>query len=139
MTLHSPLCELSVRSLCTTASQTEHALAFLDAFPATKGHCLLIPKATGYATVMDLPADIAANVLSELPRLSRAVKAATGADGITILQNNGSAAGQEVFHAHFHVIPRFAGDDLMKLPKGASEMINPDAAAPILEAIKTNL
>ena len=62
----------------------------------TKGHCLLLPKGEGYATVMDMPADVAANVLSELPRLCRAVKEATGADGINIVQNNGKAAGQEV-------------------------------------------
>jgi hypothetical protein len=51
-----------------------------------KGHALLVPKAPGYATVMDLPPDVAANVLSELPRLARAIQAATGADGINIVQ-----------------------------------------------------
>ena len=124
---------------CFKIFETEHALAFLDAFPSAEGHSLLIPKASGYATVMDMPPDVAANVLSELPRLARAVKKTTGCDGVTILQNNGTAAGQEVFHAHFHVIPRKNGDALMTLPKGASAMIAPDAANPLLEQIKANL
>eukprot|EP00937_MAST-01D_sp_MAST-1D-sp2_P003352 g3352.t1 len=124
---------------CFKIFETEHALAFLDAFPSAPGHSLLIPKASGYATVMDMPADVAANVLSELPRLARAVKSATGANGVTILQNNGKAAGQEVFHAHFHVIPRTDGDDLMKLPKGAAAMISPDEANPMLARVKANL
>ena len=115
---------------CYKVFETEHALAFLDAFPSAKGHSLLIPKAAGFASVMDMPADVAANVLSELPRLARAVKAATGADGVTILQNNGPAAGQEVFHAHFHVIPRFSDDQLMQLPKSSSEMISPGECDP---------
>mgnify|MGYP000082252021 FL=1 len=54
--------------------ETEHAYAFLDAFPMAKGHSLLIPKAPGYRTVMDMDEDTAANLLKELPRLSRAVK-----------------------------------------------------------------
>eukprot|EP01079_Euglenida_sp_SAG-EU17-18_P001899 gene1899-2969_t len=74
--------------------ETEHALAFLDAFPVVKGHALLVPKAKGYTTLMDMPAEVAASVLQELPRLARAVKLATGAAGVNVLANNGSSAGQ---------------------------------------------
>ena len=119
--------------------ETEHALAFLDAFPGAKGHCLLIPKAKGYRTVMDLPPDVAANVLRELPRLARAVKKATGCDGVNIIQNNEAAAGQIVFHAHFHVYPRWKDDGKVKLPPSAKEMIKGDAATAILAAIQENL
>jgi diadenosine tetraphosphate (Ap4A) HIT family hydrolase len=81
--------------------ETEHALAFLDAFPMVKGHSLLVPKATGYASIIDMPEDVAANVLKELPRLARIVKSATGCDGVNIVQNNHACAGQVVFHVHF--------------------------------------
>jgi diadenosine tetraphosphate (Ap4A) HIT family hydrolase len=99
--------------------ETEHALAFLDAFPMVKGHSLLVPKATGYASIIDMPEDVAANVLKELPRLARIVKSATGCDGVNIVQNNHACAGQVVFHVHFHVLPRWGpgNDGLVRLGK----------------------
>ena len=115
--------------------ETEHALAFLDAFPMARGHALLIPKATGYASIIDMPPDVAGAVLRELPRLAKAVKDATGCDGVNIVQNNGKSAGQVVFHVHFHVLPRFDGDALVKLGK-SGEMIAPDVAADLLAAMK---
>ena len=89
--------------------ETKHALAILDAFPTVDGHALLLPKHP-CVDVMDMPADVAASVLKELPRLARLVKQATGADGVNIVQNSGKSAGQVIFHCHFHVIPRFDGD-----------------------------
>ncbi len=68
-------------------------LAFLDLFPTTVGHTLVVPKAH-YATTMAMPAAVAAAALQQLPAVSRAVVAATGAEGLNILQNNGAAAGQ---------------------------------------------
>lgn len=103
--------------------ETDHVLAILDAFPVVPGHALLLPKTPGFATVMDMTPDVAANVFKELPRLAKAVQAATGASGINIIQNNGVSSGQAVFHAHIHVIPRFDGDDLLTLPSGP-KMIN---------------
>mmetsp|Transcript_14804 Transcript_14804/g.17885 ORF Transcript_14804/g.17885 Transcript_14804/m.17885 type:complete len:148 (-) Transcript_14804:410-853(-) len=119
--------------------ETEHALAFLDAFPVTRGHSLLIPKASGYATVMDMPPDVAANVLKELPRLAKAVKDATGCEGVSIQQNNGAASGQVVFHAHFHVIPRFEGDELIKWKGNTTGMIQKDEATDIQTQIIQSL
>jgi histidine triad (HIT) family protein len=154
----------------TQIFETEHALAFLDAFPmaearlnallclqalkprvcaeswlsrsfSSQGHSLLIPKATGYADIYDMPPDVAASVLRELPRLAKAVQAATGCEGVNIVQNNGKAAGQVVFHLHFHVIPRMAGDGLIKLgAHGASGgMIDPQVAARVGDAIRAAL
>lgn len=106
-----------------------------------RGHSLLIPKATGYADIYDMPADVAAAVLRELPRLAKAVKAATGCDGVNIVQNNGKAAGQVVFHAHFHVIPRMSGDGLVKLGSHGSSggMIDPAVAQEVGDAIRAAL
>ncbi|CAI5734257.1 unnamed protein product [Peronospora destructor] len=96
--------------------ETEHVVAILDAFPVVQGHALLLPKAVGFATILDMTSEMAANIFKELPRLAKAVQEATGCDGINIIQNNGAASGQAVFHAHIHVIPRFHDDKLMKLP-----------------------
>jgi histidine triad (HIT) family protein len=89
--------------------ETDRALAFLDISPVNHGHVLLIPKEP-YPSIDDLPDDLAAHLASLLPRLSRAVRKATGAEGINVVVNNGEAAGQTIFHVHFHIIPRFHGD-----------------------------
>ncbi|EGZ24161.1 hypothetical protein PHYSODRAFT_311252 [Phytophthora sojae] len=109
--------------------ETEHVLAILDAFPVAPGHALLLPKAPGFATVLDMTPEVAANVFKELPRLAKAVQEATGCDGLNIVQNNGAASGQAVFHAHIHVIPRFEGDELIKLPAGQTMIAKEDGQA----------
>ena len=121
--------------------ETEHALAFLDAFPMAKGHALLVPKAPGCVSILDMPRDVAANVLKELPRLARAVQAATGCDGVNVVSNALPAAGQVVFHVHFHVIPRFEGDGLVRLGAhgAASKMIDAEEAKAIGDAIRAAL
>jgi len=82
--------------------------AFLDIGPLSRGHCLVIPK-TAYLTLDRVPDDTAAAIGRVLPRLARAVMAATGATAYNILQNNGKPAGQAVDHVHFHIIPRPTG------------------------------
>ena len=89
--------------------EDEHALAFMDIGPLADGHVLLIPKAHA-ATVDQMTAEQAAKCLRHLPALARAVRVATGCEGINILQNNGLVAHQVVIHVHFHVIPRNRGD-----------------------------
>ena len=116
--------------------ETEYAYAFLDAFPVSRGHCLLIPKALGFRTIMDMDPETASSLLRELPRLAKAVQAATGCSGVNILQNNDASAGQIVFHAHFHVIPRYPDDSLFVAPPSAKEMISGDAAGEVLKAIQ---
>merc|ERR1719378_1399575 len=99
---------------CYKIFETKHCIAILDAFPCSRGHSLLVCKHK-YATIMEMPAEIAGAYLRELPRLANAVKTATGCDGINILQNNLEHAGQVVFQAHFHAIPRWK-DDGFKTP-----------------------
>jgi len=94
---------------CAKVLEDDAALAFLDIGPLAVGHALLIPKAH-YETVDQMPADVAAAVLRHLPALARAVRAATGATGVNVLQNNGRSAHQAVPHVHFHIIPRREGD-----------------------------
>lgn len=94
---------------CARVLETDRALAFLDIRPVNPGHVLLIPKEP-YATVADLPDDLAAHLGSLLPILCRAVKIATGAPAFNVIANNGPIAGQTIFHVHWHIIPRFDGD-----------------------------
>jgi histidine triad (HIT) family protein len=84
-------------------------LAFLDVGPLTPGHTLVIPKAH-HASLAELPDEASARVAAVLPRICRAVKQATGAEGLNVLSNVGAVAGQSVGHVHWHVIPRHGGD-----------------------------
>ncbi len=83
--------------------------AFLDAFPNHPGHSLVIPKAP-HRDIFTLPDDVAARMFQVARDLAAAVKEVSGADGVNIVMNNGATAGQVVFHAHIHVIPRREGD-----------------------------
>ncbi|WP_435022023.1 HIT family protein [Tundrisphaera sp. TA3] len=89
--------------------ETDWAVAFLDIHPVNPGHVLLVPK-VHHATLADLPEDAASAVAALMPGLVRAIIAATGADGLNVVVNNGHAAGQTVDHGHWHLIPRFHGD-----------------------------
>lgn len=115
--------------------ETEHAYAMLDAFPVSRFHCLLLPKAES-KDCSDLEPEIAAKFLSELPRLVKAVRAASGAPAIKVMSNAGAEAGQVVFHTHFHVIPRSSTSDSMA---SSASMIAPEEAAECLRILQANL
>lgn len=89
--------------------QDDHCVAFLDINPVNKGHVLIVPR-IHHSDLTFLPVDDASAVASVLPRLSRAVVRATGAHGFNLIVNNGSVAGQTIFHGHWHIIPRFRDD-----------------------------
>jgi histidine triad (HIT) family protein len=97
--------------------ETEKVLSFLDIAPVHYGHTLVIPK-VHYQTMLDLPDE----VWMEMGRVSRQVGQALmrvmNAHGFNIGMNNFDAAGQVVFHAHVHVIPRYLGDGLLFFPQG---------------------
>ena len=96
---------------CAVVFEDEVMLAFMDIGPLAAGHLLAIPK-PHYEKVSDVSADVMAAVAAHFPRLGRALKAVTGATGFNVLANEGQAAGQEVGHVHFHLIPRAADDGL---------------------------
>ncbi|MFO0888806.1 MAG: HIT family protein [Isosphaeraceae bacterium] len=91
--------------------ETDQAVAFLDINPLNPGHVLLVPR-THHAHLGELPDDAAAHAGSLLPRLCRAVAAATAAEGFNVLVNNGRVAGQTVGHGHWHIIPRYRNDPI---------------------------
>jgi histidine triad (HIT) family protein len=90
---------------CHRLYEDDRVLAFLDVNPLSRGHCLVIPKEPA-VTLDQLSDESAAAIGRVLPRLARAVLAATGATAYNVLQNNGPRAHQAVFHVHFHIIPK---------------------------------
>jgi len=91
--------------------EDEHVYSFLDVFPITKGHTLVIPKKHS-RNIFDCDPETAANIGRVLPKIANAVKEAYGCDGVNIFQNNEEYAGQSVFHLHFHIVPRYKDKDV---------------------------
>lgn len=94
---------------CEKVYEDDAAFAFLDINPVNPGHTLVIPKQWS-AGFLDADEDTICKLIPAIQKVAKAVKEATGAEGINIIQNEGEVAGQKVFHLHFHVIPRFVGD-----------------------------
>lgn len=96
--------------------EDEHTIAFLDISPVNRGHTLVVPKrhCTDFVSADD---ECLKFVHRATQNVARAVLAATGAPGCNVTTANGSAAGQSVFHLHWHVIPRFEGDGFQLWPQ----------------------
>jgi len=109
--------------------EDEHALAFMDVMPQADGHTLVIPKVEA-ENFFDIPDESLGHLIVTTRRVARAVQTAFEPDGMMISQLNGPAAGQSVFHIHFHIIPRYAGRDLRAHGRGMadSEMLQEHAA-----------
>lgn len=90
--------------------EDEYTFAFLDINPINPGHTLVIPK-TPSRNIFDIPKDDFLHVMETAHMLAPKIKEAVGAEGINIGINNEAAAGQEVFHLHVHIMPRFNNDN----------------------------
>ena len=95
-----------------TLFENEEFRVILDAGPASKGHCLILPKAH-YADALEMPEDLLGRAFILAKKMAAELKTVTGCAGVNIVQNNGEAAGQTVFHFHIHVIPRYSGGEAM--------------------------
>ena len=84
--------------------ENEHALAFMDVMPMVDGHCLVMPKAASRG-LLDADPTVLAQVMPVVQKVSKAAVAAMNADGFQLRQYNEAAAGQSVFHLHFHILP----------------------------------
>lgn len=100
--------------------EDEDILAFLDIEPNNPGHTLVIPK-KHHQDLFDLPEDILSKLLPAIQKIAEGVRVAVSAPGINIRMNNGSEAGQIIYHAHIHIIPRFKDDGLQ--PWGHKKVI----------------
>jgi histidine triad (HIT) family protein len=91
--------------------EDEIVIVFLDLRPLNMGHSLVISKAH-YVDIFDTPEKVLSQVHKIAKKVSYAIKKATDANGISIIQQNGKAAGQDIFHIHVHAVPRFEGQKL---------------------------
>ena len=115
-----------------TIYEDEQFKVILDVNPATKGHALILPK-EHYANLYELPEETAADAMKLAQRMMRKMTEKLDCDGFNIVQNNGEAAGQTVFHFHMHLIPRYKNDgEILKYIAG-------DPGPEELERIKKTL
>ncbi len=93
-----------------------HTLAFMDINPASRGHTLVICKEE-YPDIFSLPPETVVALAQTTQKVAQAIRRTLRPDGLNIVQNNGAAAGQVVFHYHAHLIPRWDGDGALRLWK----------------------
>jgi histidine triad (HIT) family protein len=93
---------------CTKVYEDDVSLAFLDVMPRADGHTLVIPKVRA-RNIFDIAPQDLASLMPAVQKVAVAVKAGMAAEGLTIQQFNEEAGGQQVFHLHFHVLPRWPG------------------------------
>ncbi|HFD5097789.1 TPA: HIT family protein [Streptococcus pyogenes] len=90
--------------------EDEQVLAFLDISQTTKGHTLVIPK-QHVRNLLEMTAETASHLFARIPKIARAIQSTTGATAMNIINNNEALAGQTVFHAHVHLVPRYNEED----------------------------
>ncbi|OGN44460.1 MAG: HIT family hydrolase [Caulobacterales bacterium RIFCSPHIGHO2_01_FULL_67_30] len=117
--------------------EDDHVLAFMDVFPQSEGHVLIIAKQSQARNLLEVEPDILARLTAALQRTAMAVERALKPDGIAVMQFNGDAGGQTVFHLHFHIIPRWA-DRPMK-GHGHAPMAEAAALRPLADRIAAEL
>lgn len=96
---------------CVKLFEDDVAIAFMDLYPQSRGHCLVVPKEAA-RNLLELSDDCAAQAMTRVKRLAQAVEKALKPDGVTVVQFNGAPAGQTVYHIHIHVIPQWENEKL---------------------------
>ena len=96
---------------CVKVYEDDNILSFMDVFPQSEGHTLVIPKAPS-RNLLETNAKDIGRLFGAVQRITKAVETALKPDGITVTQFNGAPAGQTVFHTHVHIIPRYDGKAL---------------------------
>ncbi len=119
---------------CVKVYEDDDVLSFMDVFPQSHGHTLVIPKAPS-RNLLDAEPGVLGNLIQRTQLISRAVEKALSPAGIIITQFNGAPAGQTVFHLHFHIIPRYADMDIM--PHAGTGMADMDELGKLAAKIKS--
>jgi histidine triad (HIT) family protein len=99
--------------------EDDHVLAFMDVFPQSRGHTLVIPKQSQARNILEVEPEVLAPLMLGVQRVTRAVRSALQPDGIMVAQFNGAPSGQTVYHLHVHVIPRWEGQAIRGHAQGA--------------------
>ncbi|MGV3579852.1 HIT family protein [Brevundimonas sp.] len=119
MTLHAPYDPQNIFAKIlrdeiprVTVWEDDAVLAFMDVFPQSEGHVLIISKTSTARTLLEIEPEVLTALAAATQRTAKAVVKALSPDGFSIMQFNGEAGGQTVFHLHFHVIPRWTGREM---------------------------
>ncbi len=120
---------------CAKVYEDAGTLVIMDAFPQSRGHCLIIPRGPSINLLHVKPKDIG-RLFGTVQRVAQAVETALKPDGIVVTQFNGAPAGQTVFHTHVHVIPRYEGQ---ALGGHGGEMANMDELQTLAQQIRNEL
>lgn len=120
-----------------TVYEDDTILAFMDVFPQSGGHTLVIPKHIQARNLLDMPPNHLGSYMLKVQKVARAVEVGLKPDGVVITQFNGGVAGQTVFHLHFHIIPRWHGVPLGRHSSG--EMADMDKLQELAAQIKAGL
>lgn len=97
---------------CYKLYEDDDVLAFLDLFPQSYGHALVIPKRSAACNILDVDTEALCKVMTVVQTLTRVIVGELQPDGVQIAQFNGAPAGQTVFHIHVHIVPRYSGEGL---------------------------
>ena len=109
---------------CVNVFEDDIALAFMDIFPQSRGHTLVIPKGVHARNFLEMPADQLGPYMLRVQTVAIAVEKALAPDGLRVMQFNGAPAGQTVFHLHFHIIPIWTDTSLTPHAGGQQADIN---------------
>lgn len=121
----------------TTLYEDEDFRVILDLGPASKGHALILPKVHA-KNIYELPDELAGKAFVLAKKMALAMTEALHCDGFNIVQNNGEAAGQTVFHFHMHLIPRYKEDkvQLTWVPGQLTDEVKEEILCKVKSALK---
>lgn len=129
-------CKLANGDIPTnTIFEDEDFRVFLDAGPATKGHALVVPK-NHYADIYEIEPEVLGKVAKTAQKVIKHATKVLGCDGYNLVQNNGEAAGQTVFHFHMHLIPRYKDMDNTNLISWTPGEVDEGEAKALCESLK---
>ncbi len=117
--------------------EDDDVLAFMDVFPQSEGHVLIVSKTSTARNILEIEPEALAKLTVAVQRTARAVEKALKPEGLSLMQFNGDAGGQTVFHLHFHIVPRWS-DRPMK-GHGHAPMADPEQLKILAEKIAAAL
>lgn len=121
----------------TRVWENDDVLAFMDVFPQSEGHVLVIDKGSTARNLLEIEPDRLCTLIAAVQRTARAVETALKPEGISLMQFNGEAGGQTVYHLHFHIVPRWA-DRALK-GHGHAPMADPEQLRALADRIAAAL
>lgn len=119
---------------CVKIWESDDVLAFMDVFPQSRGHCLVIHKKATATNLFDIDDDALATVIAAVKKIGDAVRRGLEPDGVRVAQFNGAPAGQSVYHMHFHIIPIYEGEALGA--HGGGGPASAESLEPVADAIR---